>query len=208
MAVFSGNRLKELRQEYKITQKGMAHILGVSRPTVTKYESGERQPEPKVMAKLLDYFDVSLDYLFERSAMKNAEKMLVEQSYLDVINCSRAVDKDIAKLLEQNPFVVLQNKLKDMDNESRKHTIEALNEYLHLLSESTAHQEGRFQKELVGTILRAMKELSKLNKLYFEQLFFSNRFGLFETIEAQTNARNNLNSLLDEILRLHLQRRK
>ncbi len=207
MVVFSGKRLKSLRQEHNISQKEMANVLGVSRPTVTKYESGERQPEPKVMAKLLDFFDVSLDYLFERSGVKNAEKMLIEQSYLNIFEfMERTTDEGIAKLLEQTPFVELQNNLKQMDNVSQKKAIEVLNVYLHLLAKNAARtHESTFHKEIFSIFLEVMKELSWLNGLFFDDEKFEH-IALLDWVKAQTKARNNINIALDDMLDLHVKR--
>lgn len=59
------DKIKELRISRNLTQPELAKILGVSRPTVTKYESGEREPDYQMLAKIADYFGVSTDYLLE-----------------------------------------------------------------------------------------------------------------------------------------------
>lgn len=64
-------RLKELRKARALTQRDIADMLGVNRTTYTKYESDASEPPLETLYKLADYFDVSLDYLLEKSDIKN-----------------------------------------------------------------------------------------------------------------------------------------
>jgi len=61
------NRLKQLRTEKELSQKELGKMVSVDKSTICLYESGGRQPNFKVMEKLADYFDVSLDYLIGRT---------------------------------------------------------------------------------------------------------------------------------------------
>lgn len=60
-------RLKELRKENNITQLKLAMDLSISQNTISRYETGERQADYKTLIAIADYFDVSLDYLLERT---------------------------------------------------------------------------------------------------------------------------------------------
>ncbi len=61
------NRLKELRLNNNLLQKDMAKILNISEISYTHYE-GEYYIMPlKYLIKIANYFNVSLDYLFEFS---------------------------------------------------------------------------------------------------------------------------------------------
>ena len=60
-------RIKELRKEKEKTQAEVAAALGVSRQVFANYENGINSPDPKTLIKLADYFDVSIDYLVERT---------------------------------------------------------------------------------------------------------------------------------------------
>ncbi len=64
--IFS-TRLKELRQNHKVSQQELADLLGVSTRAWRFYESGEREPNISGLIALADYFNVSLDYLVGRS---------------------------------------------------------------------------------------------------------------------------------------------
>lgn len=39
----------------------------MSQNTVSRYENGEREPGLKELIRIADYFDVSVDYLLERT---------------------------------------------------------------------------------------------------------------------------------------------
>ncbi len=55
--------LKELRTQRGLTQKDVAKLLHISRPTYTRYETGERKPDYETLKKLSEIFNVSTDYL-------------------------------------------------------------------------------------------------------------------------------------------------
>ena len=62
-----GQRLRELRQNTKLSQAKVAAIVGTLQPTVARYESGEAHIPPEVLLLLADYYDVSLDYIYGRT---------------------------------------------------------------------------------------------------------------------------------------------
>lgn len=58
-----GIRLRQLREEKKLTQRNIAAMLNVSDRTISYYESNERTPDPDTLIKLARFFNVSIDYL-------------------------------------------------------------------------------------------------------------------------------------------------
>ena len=66
-------RLKQLRNERGISQLKLAMDLGLIQNSVSRYETGEREADYATLIKLADYFQVSIDYLLERT---NNPKML------------------------------------------------------------------------------------------------------------------------------------
>lgn len=60
-------RLKFLREKKGLTQQRLAIELNMNQNTVSRYESGKRQADYNTLIKIADYFDVSLDYLLERT---------------------------------------------------------------------------------------------------------------------------------------------
>jgi len=55
-----GQYLKELRKTKGITQEDLAEQVGVSRRTVSRWETGTNMPDMDVMIELADYYDVDL----------------------------------------------------------------------------------------------------------------------------------------------------
>ena len=60
-------RLKELRKSKKISQLKLAMDLNLSQNSISRYETGDREADYETLIKLADYFDVSIDYLLERT---------------------------------------------------------------------------------------------------------------------------------------------
>lgn len=60
-------RLKELRKEKGISQLKLAMDLSTNQNTISRYETGEREADYNMLIKLADYFNVSIDYLLERT---------------------------------------------------------------------------------------------------------------------------------------------
>lgn len=60
------NRIKELRKKEKLTTTALGKAVGCSNQAITNYELGNRKPDPDMLIKLADYFDVSIDYLLGR----------------------------------------------------------------------------------------------------------------------------------------------
>ena len=60
-------RLKELRKKRGISQLKLAMDLNMNQNSISRYESGEREAGYSVLIRIADYFDVSIDYLLERT---------------------------------------------------------------------------------------------------------------------------------------------
>ncbi|MFR6064951.1 MAG: helix-turn-helix domain-containing protein [Eubacterium sp.] len=60
-------RLKQLRKEKGISQVKLAMDLSVNQNTISRYENGEREADYNMLIKIADYFNVSVDYLLERT---------------------------------------------------------------------------------------------------------------------------------------------
>ena len=60
-------RLKELRNVKKLSQRELAEELSVSKSAISMYESGAREPDHEMTEKIADYFNVDMDYLMGRT---------------------------------------------------------------------------------------------------------------------------------------------
>jgi len=64
-------RLKELRKAKGISQLRLGTDLNTTQNTISRYETGEREPGIMELIKIADYFNVSIDYLVERTNNPN-----------------------------------------------------------------------------------------------------------------------------------------
>ena len=63
-------RLRKLRLSLKLSQKEVANILGISRQAYNRYELGQRNPDNTMLIKLATFYNVSIDYLLEKTELK------------------------------------------------------------------------------------------------------------------------------------------
>lgn len=60
-------RLKELRKSKHISQLKLSLDLNMNQNSISRYETGEREADYATLIKIADYFDVSIDFLLERT---------------------------------------------------------------------------------------------------------------------------------------------
>lgn len=60
-------KIKELRKSKHISQQKMAMDLNTNQNTISRYETGVREPGISELIRIADYFDVSIDYLVGRT---------------------------------------------------------------------------------------------------------------------------------------------
>lgn len=60
-------RLKQIRKAKGISQLKLAMDLNTNQNTISRYETGEREPGIRELISLADYFNVSVDCLLERT---------------------------------------------------------------------------------------------------------------------------------------------
>ncbi len=60
-------RLKELRISRGVSQLKLALDLNMNQNSISRYETGVRQADYETLIAFADYFDVSIDYLLERT---------------------------------------------------------------------------------------------------------------------------------------------
>ena len=63
--------LRGIREDKDIKQKEIAAYLNVSQNTYSQYETGVISLTAEVLIKLADYYDVSIDYLLDRTNNPN-----------------------------------------------------------------------------------------------------------------------------------------
>lgn len=74
MIIVRFKKLREIREDKDIKQKVIAKYLNVSQNTYSQYETGVISLTAEVLIKLADYYNVSVDYLLDRTDNPNMQK--------------------------------------------------------------------------------------------------------------------------------------
>lgn len=105
-----GLRLRQIRQEYKISCKQFGKDIELSASALSHYETGISVPSIRITLRIAEYFHVSIDYLLGRSEFRNQEevgervKKKVEKQYINTL-----IDRDMmAKMKKIRVQEVLQ----------------------------------------------------------------------------------------------------
>lgn len=61
------SRIRDLREDRDLNQTEVAKMLGMSQTGYSKYETGENDIPTDILIKLADFYDVSVDYLLNRT---------------------------------------------------------------------------------------------------------------------------------------------
>ena len=75
------NRLKELRKNKNVTLQKLADYLHIANSAISQYENGHREPSFEIVAKIADYFNVSIDYLLGR---ENVEPVRLNRNVVKI----------------------------------------------------------------------------------------------------------------------------
>lgn len=97
-------KLKELRKKMGKKQEEVAKELGLNVRTYQNYEIGRRQPDFSTLIQLADFFNVSLDELFERENCKFINLNLIEEKQKNVIEMIMKLNKENLNSVEAYTF--------------------------------------------------------------------------------------------------------
>ncbi len=67
-------KIRDTREDNDLTQKDIAKVLNVSQSTYSQYETGVTSLTAEMIIKLADYYNVSIDYLLDRTDNPNVQK--------------------------------------------------------------------------------------------------------------------------------------
>lgn len=81
-----GDRIKNLRKRYNLTQKELAKKLNISEQALALYEQNRRKPNPEMLKEIANIFEVSTDYLLNNEFQNievNEKNKKLAQSIID-----------------------------------------------------------------------------------------------------------------------------
>lgn len=96
-----GERLKELRNNKKLTQSELAHLTGLHYTQIGRYEKSKTMPSSDILKKLADVLSVSIDYLIEGSAEESAKSHIHDRDLLKQFKEIESLDdkeKEVVKI--------------------------------------------------------------------------------------------------------------
>lgn len=110
----TGEKIAKLRKEYNYTQEQLAQLLGVSRQSISKYESDIAYPETDKLIRISEIFDCSLDYLLKENVLERYNpQMENEQSKSSILTekTEEAVERAVREAV---------HKIRNFDKKSSK----------------------------------------------------------------------------------------
>ena len=81
-------KIRELRLNNNISQKKLADAIGVAQSSINYWEKGQRTPSVDAAQRLADYFNITLDELYDIndiSVASNKSKKGVFDKFLDIL---------------------------------------------------------------------------------------------------------------------------
>ena len=67
MIIMQFKNLRDIREDRDIKQREVANYLNVSQNTYSQYETGVISLTAEILIKLSEYYNVSIDYLLDRT---------------------------------------------------------------------------------------------------------------------------------------------
>ena len=113
-----GKLLAKLRKEKGVLQKEVANYLNVTVATISNYEKGVHLPDLNTLIMLADFFDVSTDYLLQRTDYRSSIDMLnhrlsADYTVSDLLNTVMELDaRSMQALLDYYDLLMLRNSIK------------------------------------------------------------------------------------------------
>jgi transcriptional regulator with XRE-family HTH domain len=99
-------KLSELRTRAGKTQKDLGSVIKVAQSRISKWETGFGYPEPRVLAEIAKFFEVSLDYLCnpslnESGAAPDPDEIRVPKEFRTVMEVAKQLgpDRALARLI-------------------------------------------------------------------------------------------------------------
>ena len=122
----TGKILMELRKEKNLGQKELVAYLSLSTGTISNYENGVHSPDLVTLCKLADYFDVTTDYLLNRTAYRYSAKKMdqhLSRDYTlsDVVDTVLTFNSvSIGHLMEYARFLQYEQEKGEPENGKRR----------------------------------------------------------------------------------------
>lgn len=109
--------LKLLRKSFNLTLQQLADELGTSNQVLSRYERGEREADYNTLAKIAQFFNVSIDYLLGFKSAITPEPLPLPLDETELLQNYRKLPTDL-----QHRATVYMEKLVELSTEEIKTT--------------------------------------------------------------------------------------
>lgn len=69
-------RLKRLREEHGLSTRALGELVGTSNATISRYETGKRDPDLVIVHNIAKYFNVTIEYLCGEDVNSDEESLI------------------------------------------------------------------------------------------------------------------------------------
>ena len=108
-----GEKLKDIRFDKNVTQQMIADLLNISRSTYKDYEIQIRVLPLKYLIIICNYFDISIDYLFNftnitkyKNINNNIDNKVFKERFKDFRKKHKITQEQLAKFLNTSHSVI------------------------------------------------------------------------------------------------------
>ena len=109
-----GSRIKERREELKITQVELSKMVGVSKGSIGNYESGVSAPNEKILYKLFSALKCDANYLYQDDLQVISNENEFKISVLEKNHIKNTILKGIP-FVEENVVETIQNSVLEIE---------------------------------------------------------------------------------------------
>lgn len=168
-------RIRQLRQYHKLTQKQFSQKLGISREHLCRIESSKEKPSEQTLLLILALFNINTSWLFDglgemtNNSCDETSPELLSKSIKDITNTIKISNYNQSSMIES--IILLNNIFKEISEDNEKieiiySIIENLNDIVNKSNKLSADMTVSDFKEV-----EALKTEINQNVSY---LFFSN----------------------------------
>lgn len=145
------NRIKEVRKKKGLSLQQVAEAVGLGNNTISRYETGKREPKLETWNKLAEYFNVPTSYLMGLSDDVNGWKEWTENTGYSVKQIKDEIQRLIkTKRLDSSADIQYQidQAVKSLDSSSYSTTQGVQHELVFQLTNLISKVDGAFLEPL------------------------------------------------------------
>lgn len=190
------NRIKEVRKKKGLSLQQVADAVGVGNNTISRYETGKREPKLETWNKLAEYFNVPTSYLMGLSDDVNGWKEWAKNTGYSVKQIKDEIQRLVeTKRLDSSADIQYQigQAVKSLDSASYSTTQGVQHELVFQLTSLISKVNGAFL-EPIDKKNMSLEEIAKANSNRKVRKDMDEK-AYKEIIDALTDAKNKIGQI-------------